>query len=49
MVISFLVMILLQIFAHAMTAVLPCHVQNFVAINQLELVEKHWKSMSLKF
>ena len=42
-------MILRQIFTHDMTAVLSCHVQNFVAINQIELVENILKSMSLKF
>ena len=35
-VIQFLIMKLQQIFAHAMTAQLSWHVQNFVAITELE-------------
>ena len=37
-----------QIFAHATTAQLPCHVQNFVVITVLEL-RWEWNEISIEF
>ena len=47
-VIPLLAIRLQQIFAHATTAQLSCHVQNFVAITVLES-RWEWNDISIKF
>ena len=45
-VIPLMAIISKQIFAHATTAQLSCHVQNFVSITVLE---SRWNDISIKF